>query len=148
MSEIFIRAATPADRSSIVSLLHASELSSEGVDPALAGFVVAEQAGNVVGVAGLERYGDDGLLRSVAVSGESRGVGLGARLTQAILDEARARGLVSVYALTTTAERYFPRLGFEVIERAAVPLGVQASLEFRSLCPASAVVLRLALRGN
>jgi amino-acid N-acetyltransferase len=62
-----------------------------------------------------------------------------------VLDEARAQGLAGVYALTTTAERYFPRLGFEVIERADVPAPVQESLEFRSICPASAVALRLKL---
>ena len=146
MSEISIRRATPADRTAVVSLLSASALSSEGVDPALAGFSVAERDGALVGVAGLERYGDYGLLRSVAVAGETRGLGLGARLTQAVLEEARARGLAGVYALTTTAERYFPRLGFEVIERSAVPAPVQQSLEFRSICPSSAVALRLELR--
>jgi amino-acid N-acetyltransferase len=145
MSDISIRSATPGDRSSVVSLLHASALSSEGLDPALAGFAVAERAGRVVGVAGLERYGDHGLLRSVAVDGSCRGAGVGARLTRAVLDDARERGLAGVYALTTTAERYFPRLGFEVIERADVPGPVQDSLEFRSLCPSSAVALRLRL---
>ena len=145
MPEISIRRATPADRSAVESLLRASDLSSEGVDPELTGFAVAEQGGVLVGVAGLERYGDYGLLRSVAVTGESRGLGLGRRLTSAVIEDARARGLSGLYALTTTAERYFPRLGFEVIERAAVPDPVRESLEFRSICPASAVALRLRL---
>ena len=145
MYEVSIRRATPADRPAVASLLSASDLSSEGVDPELAGFAVAERNGVLVGVAGLERYGDDGLLRSVAVAGDSRGLGLGARLTRAVLDDARARGLAGVYALTTTAERYFPRLGFEVIERSDVPAPVRESLEFRSLCPSSAIALRLNL---
>jgi amino-acid N-acetyltransferase len=145
MSETSIRAATPADRPAVVSLLHASALSSDGVDPALAGFAVAECDGRVVGVAGLERYGADGLLRSVAVDGGRRGEGLGGRLTRAVVDDARALGLSGLYALTTTAERYFPKLGFEVIERAEVPAPVRDSLEFRSLCPSSAIALRLRL---
>ena len=145
MSEISIRAATPADRMQVVSLLDASGLSSEGVDPALAGFAVAESDGTVVGVAGLERYGRQGLLRSVAVSDRHRGLGLGARLTESVIADARANGLDGLYALTTTAERYFPRLGFEVIERGAIPAEVQASAEFRTICPGSAVALRLPL---
>ena len=145
MSEISLRAATPTDHPAVVSLLHASALSSEGVDPDLAGFAVAESGGRVVGVAGLERYGAYGLLRSVAVADDQRGQGLGARLTDAVIAEARARGLAALYALTTTAERYFPRLGFEVIRRDAVPAAVQESAEFRTICPSSAVALRLLL---
>ena len=145
MSEISLRAAIPTDHPAVVSLLHASALSSEGVDPELAGFTVAEAGGQLVGVAGLERYGAYGLLRSVAVAGDRRGLGLGARLTEAVMADARARGLAGLYALTTTAERYFPRLGFEVIERDEVPADVQASAEFRTICPASAVALRLEL---
>jgi amino-acid N-acetyltransferase len=51
-----------------------------------------------------------------------------------------------MYLLTTTAERYFPKFGFERIERRDVPETVQASVEFTSACPASAVVMRKSLR--
>ena len=44
--------------------------------------------------------------------------------------------------LTTTAERFFPRFGFERITRDDVPASVQASIEFREACPASATVMR------
>jgi amino-acid N-acetyltransferase len=145
MSEISIRAARPADRPGVLSLLDASALPSDGVDPALAGFLVAEEGDAIVGVAGLERYGEDGLLRSVAVAPARRGAGLGARLTGAVVAEARSLGLAGVYALTTTAERYFPRLGFEVIERSELPWTVRSSGEFRTVCPDSAVALRLRL---
>lgn len=144
-----IRPAHPADLPAVVELLHAEGLPSEGVDPSLGGFVVAEEgAGRVLGVAGLERYDRFGLLRSVAVSAEARGRGLGARLTEAVLEGAASRGLVEVYALTTTAADYFPRLGFEVVARAAVPAPVRASAEFSTLCPASAVALRRKLRAG
>ena len=137
-----IRSANPADRAAVLELLHAEGLSSEGVDPALAGFVVAEAPdGAVVGVAGLERYDRFGLLRSVAVSGSRRGEGLGARLTAAVLADARSRGLAGVWALTTTAAAYFPRLGFEVVDRSEVPEPVRRSAEFCTICPASAVAL-------
>ena len=142
-----MRPATAADRPAILDLLRAQDLPLDGLDPELAGFQVLEEAGRLVGVAGLETYGDWGLLRSVAVAGDRRGAGLGARLTRAVLEEARARGLEGVYALTTTAAGYFPRLGFEEVDRAAVPEPVRGSAEFTTICPSSAVALRLQLRG-
>lgn len=48
----------------------------------------------------------------------------------------------AVYLLTTTADRYFPRFGFERIARADVPASVQTSIEFTSACPTSATVMR------
>ena len=145
MSRAHLRPATAEDRHAVVALVESQDLSGEGIDPSLEGFVVAEDAGRLVGVAGLERYGDFGLLRSVAVAGDRRGEGLGARLTAAVIDEARRRGLSAVYALTTTAMTYFPRLGFVVIDRTRVPDVVRASDEFTTMCPATASALELRL---
>jgi amino-acid N-acetyltransferase len=47
-----------------------------------------------------------------------------------------------VFLLTTTAEGFFPRFGFEAVRHADVPASVQASVEFQSACPASAIVMR------
>jgi amino-acid N-acetyltransferase len=47
-----------------------------------------------------------------------------------------------VFLLTTTAERFFPKFGFEQIARDEVPASVKASVEFRSACCASAIVMR------
>ena len=63
-------------------------------------------------------------------------------LTEAAIALARDRRLPVLYLLTTTAEAYFPRFGFERIERDEVPAGVQASVEFTSVCPASATAMR------
>jgi amino-acid N-acetyltransferase len=49
---------------------------------------------------------------------------------------------LSAYLHTTTAESFFPQLGFARIERQDVPLAVQASREFNGICPASAAVMR------
>ena len=62
-------------------------------------------------------------------------------------EEAPTHQLSAVYLLTTTAERFFPRFGFEQITRADVPATVQESVEFKSACPASAIVMRKHLRG-
>lgn len=67
---------------------------------------------------------------------------LGHQLTEAALNLARQRKLNAVYLLTTTAEAFFPRFGFTAIPREDVPASVQASVEFQSACPASAIVMR------
>jgi N-acetylglutamate synthase-like GNAT family acetyltransferase len=66
-------------------------------------------------------------------------------LTERALQEAEVAGARDVYLLTTTAEQYFPPVGFACIVRDAVPDAVTASVEFRSACPASAVVMHRAL---
>ena len=106
---------------------------------------VTDGAASLVGLAGVELYADGALLRSVAVHPDWRGTGLGRSLVTRALDSARAAGARDAYLLTTTAERWFPRLGFAAISREAVPAGVRQSVEFREACPASAVVMHRAL---
>jgi len=43
--------------------------------------------------------------------------------------------------LTQAARRFFERQGYRAIERQSVPQAVQASEEFRSLCPTSATCM-------
>ena len=94
------------------------------------------------GLVGLELLGDVALLRSLVVADGLRGSGAGARLLAHAESHARARGVKTLYLLTTTAERFFPKLGFEPISRADVPESIQASVEFQSACPRSATVMR------
>jgi len=98
--------------------------------------------GRVVGAVGLEIHGEDGLLRSLVVDPEVRGGGLGLRLVDALEAAAADRGLTNLYLLTTTAARFFPKLGYAVGLRAEVPAAVAGSREFQALCPDSAVMLR------
>jgi amino-acid N-acetyltransferase len=78
----------------------------------------------------------------VAVDSGERGAGLGSELTRAALQRAREHDVAAVYLLTTTAERFFPKFGFEVIDRADVPPSVARSAEFSGACPSSATVMR------
>ena len=84
-------------------------------------FVVREDDGRVIAVAGLEIHGEDGLLRSVAVDNDYRGQGLATSLIEAVLERAARVGLRSVYLLTTTARDYFARRGFTECDRASAP---------------------------
>ena len=137
-----LRSAVRDDFPALEALLSASDLPVAGVREAVDGFVVAELDGAVVGAAGLERYGNSVLLRSVAVAPPLRGTGLGERLVAMVLEAATRSGAEACYLLTTTAEQWFPRFGFERITRAEVPAPVHQSLEFTEACPASAIVMR------
>jgi amino-acid N-acetyltransferase len=132
-----------ADVPAVKALLSRAHLPLDGFDPELA-FVVARQDGVVVGSAALEEYPNGALLRSAE---ELRGTGLGQRLTNAVLELAGGRGHGWVYLLTTTAGRFFPRFGFEPVDRGEVPPDVRQSVEFTSACPDSALVMRKALSG-
>jgi amino-acid N-acetyltransferase len=79
------------------------------------------------------------------VDASYRGSGIGRELVLAALRLARSAGVPAVYLLTTTAEEYFPRFGFERIAREDVVPAVRASYEFTSACPSSATVMRLTL---
>jgi len=136
-----VRAATPVDLPAVEQLLRGSNLPVDGVREALKGFVVAESAGALVGVAGLEVCCEHALLRSVAVAPEWRSRGLGRALVTRVISDAEARDIRALYLLTTTADGYFPRLGFAPVARADVPPDVQQTEEFRSACPASATVM-------
>ena len=144
-SATWLRTATSADAAVIEDLLRARNLPTAGAREHLATFVVATKGNSLLGCAGIERYGDVGLLRSVAVAENVGGRGVGAELVRALLDRARTLGLRDLYLLTTTAAGYFPRFGFERIGREALPSALQASEELSGACPASAVAMRLTL---
>ena len=136
-----VRAAAPTDFAAVERLLTASGLPLDGVQDALSHFVVAEAGKDVVGVAGLEVCCDNALLRSVALLPEWRSHGLGRALVTRVISDAEARGIRALYLLTTTAERYFPSFGFREIPRDSVPADVRETAEFKTACPASAVVM-------
>jgi amino-acid N-acetyltransferase len=147
---VTFRRAENADQGAIATLLRDLQLPTDGVAEWLEQFWIADHEGRVVGVAGMEHYGEGGLLRSVAVAREWQGSGIGRALIDRVLEEGRAAGVRDVYLLTTTAEHYFPRLGFVCVTRGEVPDRVQTSVEFTSACPSSAVVMkkRLTLSGD
>lgn len=136
-----LRPATSADLPNVEKLLTASRLPLDGVREALPTFIVAESAGDLVGVAGLEVCCDNALLRSVAVADAWRSRGVGRALVERVIAEAESRGIHALYLLTTTAERYFPSFGFRTIARDQVPEDIRDTAEFRGACPASATVM-------
>ena len=137
-----IEPARAGDLDAVLQLLRDNALPVDGLADHLASTLVARHGDRIVGSAALEVYGDGALLRSVAVAPGLQRSGLGRALTDAAIDLARQRRIPALFLLTTTADGYFPRFGFERIDRARVPATVQESVEFKSACPASATVMR------
>jgi amino-acid N-acetyltransferase len=130
------------DRGAVLGLLEQASLPTADLDePAAVQFWIAMAVDRLVGAIGLERHGTDGLLRSLVVAPDHRSRGVGHALVAALERDARLAGIGQLVLLTQTAKPYFERLGFEVVARDTVPGPVQASAEFRSLCPASAVCM-------
>ncbi|KRA54478.1 hypothetical protein ASD77_07705 [Pseudoxanthomonas sp. Root65] len=137
-----IRTATDDDLPRILALLTQSSLPTEDLADAMATFLVDERDGALAGVIGLQRFGQAGLLRSLAVAPAYQGQGIARRLVAALETEARLQEIDALYLLTQTAERFFTLQAFEALPREQAPAALQASAEFHSLCPASAVCMR------
>lgn len=146
MSAVTIRPAEREDLTAVSGLLAAAKLPTDGLHEQFGpAYAIALDGDRVVGAEGIERYGAAGLLRSAVVHPDWRGRGIGDDLTRDRLAWAKREGLAEVWLLTTTAADYFPRFGFEVANRADAPAALQASIEFKEACPASAVAMRLPL---
>ncbi len=145
MTAVRITPAGPEDLEPIQQLLIRSDLPSEDVTAFLPDFLVARLNGKIVGVIGLEVRGSGALLRSLAVADEQRGTGLGKELTARIVKHAQKRGVRQLGLLTTTAETFFAKRGFQPEPKNKAPHFVKASREYRDLCPSSAVFMKMDL---
>lgn len=142
-----IRAAQQQDLPAVEALLKSCNLPTGGLAQHLPGYLVLEDAGQIVASAGLELHGTAALLRSVAVQQDYRNRGLARAMINQLMKQARSQGVRAVYLLTTTAQQYFRRMGFETLPREAVDPAVTTSAEFGDSCCATAVAMRLALGG-
>ena len=126
----------------VLGLLAASGLPTDDLDGAAPVMLFGTTEGDeAAGVVGLELHGADALLRSLAVAPRARGAGTGAALVAHAEREAAARGVSTLYLLTTTAEGFFSRLGYQRLDRTKAPAGIAATRQFSGLCPASSAFM-------
>lgn len=129
-------------RAQIIDLLAAETLPVADLPGKLDNFIVAIADSEVIGVAGIEIYGNYGLLRSVAIRPDFRSQGIAAKLLRRVESLGSLKGLAELYLLTETAADYFERKAYQRINRDEVPEAVQQSLEFSHVCPQSAIVMK------
>jgi amino-acid N-acetyltransferase len=122
-----IRQATEADIEGILKIVNHYAAknfmlprTADQIRHVLAHFLVAEQAGAVVGCGSLVQLTPQLTeLRSLAVAADQRGTGLGRRLVEALVERATAAGYDQFCALTLQ-EGFFNNLGFATVDRWAV----------------------------
>ena len=142
---ISIRPAAAQDWPAVAALLSESGLPLDGARQHLDAFILAIEAGVVIGTAGMEVSEGVGLLRSVAVAVQARGRALAKLLLQGIVEQARRRQVVQLFLLTTTASEYFAGRGFVALARDEAPALLRSSAEFNGACPLSATLMMLPL---
>lgn len=132
----------PEEHHEVLRLLGQCGLPTKDVDlELLRRFIRARGATGLAGVVGIQVLDHTALLRSLAVAVDQRGLGIGSRLCDEAESLARADKVTDLYLLTTTAADWFALRGYARVERSALPSAVQATSEFRQLCPTSAVVM-------
>ena len=105
-------------------------------------FFFSGPAAAPTGIVGLEVYGDVALLRSLVVAPGRRGSGEGSALLKHAEQQARACGVRTLYLLTTTAEKFFAKHGYDHALRDAAPAAIRATREFAGICPASSAFMK------
>jgi len=141
MENIKFNLATDGDLPAIEALLTDCHLSTAGIERLTDNCLVAMVDAKLVGTVSLEPCGQSALLRSLAVAPDYQGRSLGRILSARMVSHARLLGVEQLYLLTTNAEPYFLALDYKRIERSEVPVQIQATAQFRSLCPKSAICM-------
>ena len=138
--------ARPADAAALARLLTENDLPTEDLGaPGRAFFEFRDADDDLVGVGGLELYGEAALLRSVVTLKTARGGGYGRAIVEWLAGYAAKGGARELYLLTFSAPGFFAACGCREFPRAEAPPAIAATEEFANLCPASAVCLMRAL---
>jgi amino-acid N-acetyltransferase len=127
-------------------LLSSEKLPVEDLPGDLQNFLIATDNGFVIGCIGLELYDRYGLLRSLVLKPEYRGMNMAGELVKKLELMAKDLGLSALYLLTETASGFFGKKGYTVIQRNEVPEEIKVSSEFSHVCPASAIVMQKTIR--
>jgi len=142
MRDYHFEKCSPEEKGHVKVLLKNAKLPFEDIDAHYGNFILAKDNKNIIGVIGLENYSSVGLLRSLAVAPDYRNGGLGKMLVNRMITFSRSLCIKELYLLTTTADTFFKKLGFGVIERGNVPDEITLTTEFKSICPVSAICMK------
>ena len=104
--------------------------------------------GKLVAYGGLEGTGPDLLLRSLVVSEEHRGAGLGKAVLSELEQYAVSQGAVRLHLLTQSAVNFFAASGYELLDRDKAPVAITQTAQFKHLCPSSASCMRKTLSAS
>jgi len=125
---ITCRKALPTDVEALYELIQAYALqgimlprSREALLRHIDSFVVAEEAGKLIGCGSLFRLGADLVeIRSLGMADGYKGKGLGTMIVNALIEEARTLQVPKIMALTYAVD-FFVKNGFSVVEKEIFP---------------------------
>jgi glycerol-1-phosphatase len=140
------RPAEPADARAVEALLARSDVSADDAAALIeAGdTVVLPGATAMLATGTVVPLGDGwGLLRSVAVDPEHRGLGLGPLAVSAAAARARAGAVRRLALFTQSAGPFFERLGFAVTAHERLPASVLDTSQARECASATAMTLEI-----
>ncbi|HBL77779.1 MAG: hypothetical protein A2W90_02275 [Bacteroidetes bacterium GWF2_42_66] len=138
---MLLKPAQKDDLSAVIELLKFWELPFIDVGEPAVHLYLLKEKDRLNGTGGLEIYGDDALIRSVAVAEEFRGTGLGKTICGELEQIAAESGVKTLYLLTTTATHFFERRGYRIVKREEFPDRIKETGQFSELCPVSAVCM-------
>ncbi len=140
-TDVKIQPAKQADLNKIIRLLSKEQLPVIDMGDEAVHLFVAMIRDEIISVIGLEKYKNKGLLRSLAVEEAYKNQKTGEAMIKYLFEYCDKEKITALYLLTTTAENYFTRFGFQQTDRFKVPAVIRQTREFKDLCPASAVVM-------
>lgn len=129
----------------IRDILKKNELAYQDIETNDIDFFFAFEDEKLIGVIGIEKFIDKALLRSMVVMEEFRDQGYGKKICNHFLEIAKQEGIKEVFLLTNDADGFFKQVGFEIVDRENAPDVIRFSTEFSSLCPASAIFMKITL---
>jgi amino-acid N-acetyltransferase len=146
--DIEIRPAIAADLGIAKMWLSAASLPTADLTPDhMQNFFIAQVDAAPIGMIGIEKFGNVGLLRSLVVNPSDRNSGIGRRLVEALELHASGSGITELWLLTIDADAFFSKSGYEVMDRTDAPDVIRGTAEFSGLCPGDAALMRKCLEG-
>lgn len=128
---IVIRIAENKDLLPIQRLVAKAGLVEKGIEKQINNFLVVENAKKeIVGTVGIEKLGEDGLLRSLVIKSENWNGKIGLEFVEIALAFAKQKGVKSLYLLTNSSLPFFEYLGFSILESEDIPEHVKNSSHF------------------
>ncbi len=130
------------DLKEVLTLLKLVNLPVEGVKEHFNDFFVVKKEKTIVGCVGMEIYENVGLLRSVAIHPSFQGKRIGQKMVIKMEAYSLEKRIQTIYLLTDTAENFFLKLGYKIIPREDTDQRIKQSIEFKTLCPSSPVLVK------
>jgi amino-acid N-acetyltransferase len=133
--------ASLSETKAVQSLLKENNLPFEDLEYSKVTLFVAVLNGQIIGCIGIEIKGEDGLLRSFAVTDKYKNQGIGNELLNRLINYSKSENIKKLHLLTTTADKYFCKKGFVKSDRINAPESIQTTTEFSTLCPSSSIYM-------